>query len=411
MEDIFAYAGLLSLATTVVYAGAWGSLPPPRKDAASQVADEEDEDDEQDLDERLSSSDAYLFPVLASAALLGLYLVFKYLGKEWVNWLLGWYFAVIGVGTVWKTSAALLRMILGKERWRSFDKTRLFLVKNKRELFSLSCRTPIPFLLPFAVLPSAVYMLSNHSSKPALITNILGLSFAYDALCLLKLDGFQTGTTLLAGLCLYDIWWVFGTEVMVEVATTLDAPVKILWPKSSDFSTAKGFTMLGLGDIVIPGAFVSLALRRDLFMSKERDPYRTFAKPYFTAAIVSYVLGLLCTMFVMHTWKAAQPALLYLSPACASSLIFTGLRRGELKQVWQWKDEPAQEKNIDQDLKVLEPVKQEEMQGPPPQRTDIPVVDGSPTGSELVAEDGELEEADDVSDQPPKKRRSTRKRG
>ena len=30
---------------------------------------------------RLSSSDAYLFPVLASAALLGMYLVFKYLGS------------------------------------------------------------------------------------------------------------------------------------------------------------------------------------------------------------------------------------------------------------------------------------------------------------------------------------------
>ena len=99
---------------------------------------------------------------------------------------------------------------------------------------------------------------------------------------------------------------------MVKVATTMDAPIKILWPKSSDFSASKGFTMLGLGDIVIPGTFVALALRRDLFVSHERDPYRTFAKPYFTAAIVSYVLGLVCTMSVMHTWKAAQPALLYL---------------------------------------------------------------------------------------------------
>jgi minor histocompatibility antigen H13 len=106
---------------------------------------------------------------------------------------------------------------------------------------------------------------------------------------------------------------------MVKVATTLDAPIKILWPKSSDFSTAKGFTMLGLGDIVIPGAFVTLALRRDLFVSQKRDPYRTFAKPYFTAAIVSYVLGLLCTMFVLHTWNAAQPALLYLRSVTGSA--------------------------------------------------------------------------------------------
>lgn len=46
------------------------------------------------------------------------------------------------------------------------------------------------------------------------MTNILGLSFAYNALCLLKLDSFQTGTILLGGLFIYDIWWVFGTEVV-----------------------------------------------------------------------------------------------------------------------------------------------------------------------------------------------------
>lgn len=85
------------------------------------------------------------------------------------------------------------------------------------ELFSLSFRTPIPFMLPFAVLPSAIYMLSNEANKPALITDILGLSFAYNALCLLKLDSFRTGTILLAGLFLYDIWWVFGTEVVSTI--------------------------------------------------------------------------------------------------------------------------------------------------------------------------------------------------
>ena len=72
-------------------------------------------------------------------------------------------------------------------------------------------------MLPFAVLPSAIYMLSNEANKPALITDILGLSFAYNALCLLKLDSFRTGTILLAGLFLYDIWWVFGTEVVSTI--------------------------------------------------------------------------------------------------------------------------------------------------------------------------------------------------
>lgn len=52
---------------------------------------------------------------------------------------------------------------------------------------------------------------------------------------------------------------------MVKVATNLDLPIKLLWPKSAIFSTSKGFTMLGLGDIVVPGLFISLALRYDYY--------------------------------------------------------------------------------------------------------------------------------------------------
>lgn len=100
---------------------------------------------------------------------------------------------------------------------------------------------------------------------------------------------------------------------MVKVATNLDLPIKLLWPKSAIFSTSKGFTMLGLGDIVVPGLFISLALRYDYSRhtrSNSRAP--SFVKPYFYAALSSYVAGLVTTMTVMHTFKAAQPALLYL---------------------------------------------------------------------------------------------------
>ena len=99
---------------------------------------------------------------------------------------------------------------------------------------------------------------------------------------------------------------------MVKVATSLDVPIKILWAKSLAFQTERGFTMLGLGDIVVPGMFVSLALRYDFAVAKGKDTRQSFSKPYFTAALTAYIGGLATTMFVMHTWKAAQPALLYL---------------------------------------------------------------------------------------------------
>lgn len=39
----------------------------------------------------------------------------------------------------------------------------------------------------------------------------------------------------------------------------------------------------------------------------------------------------------MHAFKSAQPALLYLSPACSLSLILTAMARGELAELWSYR--------------------------------------------------------------------------
>jgi minor histocompatibility antigen H13 len=71
----------------------------------------------------------------------------------------------------------------------------------------------------------------------------------------------------------------------------------------------KDFTMLGLGDIVIPGIFVSLALRFDyaralkkpagLLKTASKDtevlipePTSRYPRPYFNAVMASYIAGL-----------------------------------------------------------------------------------------------------------------------
>jgi len=97
---------------------------------------------------------------------------------------------------------------------------------------------------------------------------------------------------------------------MVKVASSLDVPIKLLWPKSMTFATERGFTILGLGDVVIPGLFVALALRYDHERAKKRQT--SFTKPYFCVTLTAYVVGLITTMTVMHMLGQAQPALLYL---------------------------------------------------------------------------------------------------
>ncbi len=81
--------------------------------------------------------------------------------------------------------------------------------------------------------------------------------------------------------------------------------------------------MLGLGDIVVPGMFVALALRYDYHKATSNGEHaRSFKKPYFYAALFAYVLGLVVTMTVMHVFRSAQPALLYLRYEVVSFVSF-----------------------------------------------------------------------------------------
>jgi minor histocompatibility antigen H13 len=48
----------------------------------------------------VSSDDAWMFPIGGSVMLVGLYVLFKYLNKDYLNYLFTAYFGVIGVFAV-----------------------------------------------------------------------------------------------------------------------------------------------------------------------------------------------------------------------------------------------------------------------------------------------------------------------
>ncbi|KAF7288634.1 Sec7-like domain belongs to guanine nucleotide exchange factors [Mycena chlorophos] len=342
MDGYFASAGLLSLATACVYFGSYSSLPAPRNSDGSRPVD--------DIPERVSSEDALLFPIIGAVTLLALFFSLQYFGPEWINFLLGWYFAIAGVAAVWKALIAVARWALGEASWRSYPDVSLDARLGQKNFFNVSLSSVSACLLPLAFVPSAVYMLNGRS---ALLTNVLGVSFATAAIAMLKIDSFSTGCIMLSGLFFYDVYFVFysaktfGQSVMVKVATSVDVPIKLLWPRSVVLSTANGFSMLGLGDIVVPGVFVALALRYDHFRAGAPS-HTNFKRPYFYTTLAAYVLGLLTTVVVMHTFQSAQPALLYLSPAGILSVLLTSFVRGELGAVFAWSDvesEPVKSKS------------------------------------------------------------------
>ncbi|GAB2232744.1 hypothetical protein Drorol1_Dr00011794 [Drosera rotundifolia] len=116
---------------------------------------------------------------------------------------------------------------------------------------------------------------------------------------------------------------------MVSVAKSFDAPIKLLFPTAD---VKRPFSMLGLGDIVIPGIFVALALRFDVSRGKEPQ--------YFKSAFLGYGVGLVLTIIVMNWFQAAQPALLYIVPAVIGFLAAHVLWNGEVKPLMEF-DESA----------------------------------------------------------------------
>jgi minor histocompatibility antigen H13 len=67
--------------------------------------------------------------------------------------------------------------------------------------------------------------------------------------------------------------------------------------------------------------------------------HASFPKPYFHSALIGYIAGMATTMFVMIKFNAAQPALLYLVPACLGSSFLTAIVRGEVKALLAYSEE------------------------------------------------------------------------
>ncbi|KAJ1967996.1 hypothetical protein H4R34_006327, partial [Dimargaris verticillata] len=114
---LLTYAALIGMAVTPIFFGSYNALqklksPKATKAPAPEFSDSSD-DESEDESEVVSSEDAYMFPVYGSGVLFSLYLVFKYLNKEYVAYLVTAYFSIIGVPALTKLFAGTARAVTG----------------------------------------------------------------------------------------------------------------------------------------------------------------------------------------------------------------------------------------------------------------------------------------------------------
>ena len=104
---------------------------------------------------------------------------------------------------------------------------------------------------------TSIYFFTNHW----IFNNILGIGFTIAAISMLKVQKFSEIYLLLWLLFFYDIFWVYGTDVMVTIAKRLDVPIKLKFPMGSENNK---FSILGLGDIILPGVLGALCIKFDV---------------------------------------------------------------------------------------------------------------------------------------------------
>mmetsp|Transcript_16173 Transcript_16173/g.24240 ORF Transcript_16173/g.24240 Transcript_16173/m.24240 type:complete len:687 (-) Transcript_16173:71-2131(-) len=190
--------------------------------------------------------------------------------------------------------------------------------------------------------------------------DIMGACMCIMFLSTIKLNSIRVACILLTAAFFYDIFFVFvtpyltgGKSIMVDVATSGGPPkadpawcekypddpdcqggdpLPMLFtiPRIGDYSG--GSSMLGLGDIVLPGLLLSFAARFDDAKRFMGSAYPT--KSYLRPLVVAYAVGLAMANIAVYAMQMGQPALLYLVPCCLGTMTYLGWKRGELDELW-----------------------------------------------------------------------------
>ncbi|XP_029284446.1 signal peptide peptidase-like 2A isoform X2 [Cottoperca gobio] len=194
-----------------------------------------------------------------------------------------------------------------------------------------------------------------------ILQDLLGVAFCLNFMKTISLSNFKICVILLSLLLVYDVFFVFitpyftknGVSIMVQVALGPDAsgektqgnmvevpaepqapseklPVVMRVPRFSAWAQnlcGMQFSILGYGDIIVPGLLVAYCSRFDVWINSSK-------KIYFVSCCIAYLLGMIVTFAVMLLSGKGQPALLYLVPfTLITSAVVAGCRR-EMRQFW-----------------------------------------------------------------------------
>lgn len=286
---------LLMLALIIVGASAIAST-----DNSTNISDDESNE--------LQTHHAFGFVICGSISLIALFLLLDYLIV-----VLTILIVISGIGAMVFTLSYFCKSV--QEGYEC----------EIRYLGPVSVKTVVMFTVAVGI---AIYYVIT---KSWILNNLIGICFVFMFLKTMKLSSIKVAAALLGMAFFYDIFWVFfsskvfGSNVMVHVATGLDLPIKLQCPHFQPLPVANTCGLLGLGDLVLPGLLIAFAARVDLIEEAK----------YFYSSMGAYALALILCLISLMVTGLAQPALLYISPCLILSFVYHSHRRGEFHKLWR----------------------------------------------------------------------------
>ncbi|CAH1789841.1 unnamed protein product [Owenia fusiformis] len=185
--------------------------------------------------------------------------------------------------------------------------------------------------------------IERKASYAWILQNFLGVAFCTNMMKTIRMPNLMGCTILLGLLFFYDIFFVFitplftkhGESIMVDVATGAGGtsgeqlPMVLKVPKFSDAALnvcSLPYSLLGFGDILVPGLLVSYCHGFDLKVQSK--------KIYYITNCIAYGVGLVICFVALAFMEIGQPALLYLVPCGLIPTYIIALIRGEFKHIW-----------------------------------------------------------------------------
>ncbi|KAI6702505.1 hypothetical protein NL676_011641 [Syzygium grande] len=213
----------------------------------------------------INTTSAVLFVVVASCFLVMLYKLMSY----WFIEVLVVLFCIGGVEGLQTCLVALLSCF----RWfensaQSFVKLPIFGAVSHLTL------AVSPFCIAFAV----VWAVFRRVSFAWIGQDILGITLIITVLQIVRIPNLKVGTVLLSCAFLYDIFWVFVSKwwfhesVMIVVARgdkSGEDGIPMLLKIPRLFDPWGGYSIIGFGDIILPGLLVVFSLRYDMLAKED----------------------------------------------------------------------------------------------------------------------------------------------